>query len=97
MNKSYDYCEYCDSCDYCEYCEYCDSCEYCEYCKYCFGCTNLVNGYMCIKLKLAIKDENKYWLFNKEVTKEEFDNRYELGFTEDKVCDKVCDKCGHKL
>ena len=45
---------------------------------------------MCIKLKLAKKDNNKYWLFNKEVTKEEYNNRYKLGFEEK----TVCDKCG---
>ena len=34
---------------------------------------------MCINLKLKEKDDSKYWIFNKEVTKEEWDNRFEIG------------------
>jgi len=34
---------------------------------------------MCINLKLKKKDKNKYWIFNKEVSKEEWDNRFEIG------------------
>ena len=86
------YCNFCDSCDSCNSCDTCNSCDFCNYCNYCNYCKNLVNGYMCIKLKLVKQDKNKYWLFNKEVTQEEFDNRYKLGFEE-----KVCDKCGHKI
>ena len=50
-----------------------------------------MNGFMCINLKLKEKDKSKYWIFNKEVSKEEWDNRYEIGKP------KVCDKCGQDL
>jgi hypothetical protein len=33
---------------------------------------------MCINLKFEKKDKTKYWIFNKEVTNEEWDNRYNL-------------------
>ena len=33
---------------------------------------------MCINLKFEKKDPSKYWIFNKEVTKEEWNNRFEL-------------------
>jgi hypothetical protein len=33
---------------------------------------------MCINLKFDKKDKNKYWIFNKEVTKEEWNNRFNL-------------------
>jgi hypothetical protein len=33
---------------------------------------------MCYNLKLKEKDSNKYWIFNKEVTKEEWDNRFKI-------------------
>jgi len=48
---------------------------------------------MCSKVKLAKKDESKYWIFNKEVTKEEWYKRWDLGFTEK----KVCSKCGQEI
>jgi len=34
---------------------------------------------MCINLKLKEKDPLKYWIFNKEVSKEEWDKRFEIG------------------
>jgi hypothetical protein len=34
---------------------------------------------MCINLKFEKKDENKYWIFNREVSKEEFEKRWEIG------------------
>ncbi len=34
---------------------------------------------MCINLKFDKKDPNKYWIFNKEVTEKEWDNRFEIG------------------
>jgi hypothetical protein len=34
---------------------------------------------MCYNLKLKEKDDTKYWIFNKEVTKEEWDNRFKIG------------------
>lgn len=46
---------------------------------------------MCLKLKFDKKDKTKYWLFNKEVTKEEWHKRYELGIDER---EKKCSKCG---
>lgn len=64
---------------YCNFCDYCKSCKSCDYCDYCNFCENLVNGFMCYKLKLKEKDDSKYWIFNKEVTKEEWDNRFKLG------------------
>jgi hypothetical protein len=39
---------------------------------------------MCINLKLKEKDKNKYWIFNKEVSKEEWDKRFEIGKVENK-------------
>ena len=54
----------------CYSCNSCDSCESCE---------NLVNGFMCINLKLKEKDASKFWIFNKEITKEEWGKRFEIG------------------
>ena len=91
MNNNCKYCESCDSCyhcDYCYHCEYCNSCYHCYYCEYCNSCyhcnsckycKNLVNGFMCINLKFDKQDPSKYWIFNKEVTKEEWDNRFNIG------------------
>jgi len=52
---------------------------------------NLVNGFMCINLKLKEKEKDKYWIFNKEVTKEEWNKRWEIGKP------KVCDKCKQEI
>jgi len=46
---------------------------------------------MCINLKFDKKDETKYWIFNKEVTKKEYVNRYQIDKPE------VCSKCGQPL
>jgi len=72
MNKNCNSCYYCDSCDFCNSCISCDFCDYCNFCE------NLINGFMCINLKLKKKDENKYWIFNKEVTKKKWDKRWSL-------------------
>jgi len=34
---------------------------------------------MCINLKLKKQNIKKYWMFNKEVSKEEWDKRFEIG------------------
>jgi len=34
---------------------------------------------MCINLKLNKKDKSRYWIFNKEVSKKEWDTRYRIG------------------
>jgi len=73
------FCDYCDYCDSCDSCYFCNSCDYCDYCYSCKSCENLVNGFMCINLKLKKKNKKKYWIFNKEVTKKEWDKRYEIG------------------
>ncbi len=73
MNKNCDLCDSCHSCNSCDFCNSCDSC------KLCYSCKNLVNGFMCINLKLDKKDKSKYWIFNKEVTKEEWDKRFSIG------------------
>ena len=39
---------------------------------------------MCINLKFEEKDKKKYWIFNKEVTKEEWENRFNIGKEEAK-------------
>jgi len=85
------YCNSCDSCNYCNYCDYCNYCNSCDYCDYCKNCVNLVNGFMCINLKLKEKEKDKYWIFNKEVTKEEWNKRWEIGKP------KVCDKCKQEI
>ena len=69
-------CNFCNSCYFCDYCYFCNSCDYCDYCN---SCENLINGFHCINLKLKEKDKNKFWIFNKEVTKEEWDNRFDIG------------------
>ena len=46
---------------------------------------------MCINLKFNKRDESKYWIFNKEVSKEEWDNRYDIGKPE------VCSECRRPL
>jgi len=84
MNTNCDFCKFCDSCFSCDFCKscdfcyFCDSCYFCDFCNSCKSCENLVNGFMCINLKLKKKDKTKYWIFNKEVTKKEWDKRYEL-------------------
>ncbi len=67
------------------------NCNSCESCNSCNSCKNLVHGFRCINLKLKEKDLNKYWIFNKEVSKEEWDNRFNIGES------KLCDKCGQEL
>jgi len=34
---------------------------------------------MCINLKFKKQDPTKYWIFNKEVSEEEWDKRFEIG------------------
>ena len=46
---------------------------------------------MCINLRLDEKDESKYWIFNKEVSKEEWDKRYDIGKP------KRCKECNQIL
>jgi len=75
---SCNYCNYCNYCKYCKSCDSCNSCDSCDSCDSCKKCKNLVHGFMCINLEFDIKDESKYWIFNKEVSKEEWDNRYEI-------------------
>jgi len=45
-------------------------------------------------VKLAKKNENRYWIFNKEVTKEEWNKRYYLEIIEK---EEICSKCGQPL
>ena len=61
-----------------EYCNSCYSCNSCNSCDYCNYCENLVNGFMCINLKFKEKDNSKYWIFNEEVSEEEWNKRYDL-------------------
>ena len=64
--------------DSCNDCNSCDSCYSCNSCYSCDFCENLVNGFMCMGLTLTEKDKTKYWIFNKEVTKEQWDKRYSI-------------------
>jgi len=50
-----------------------------------------VNGFRCSRIKLAKKDSSRYWIFNKEVSKKEWNKRYELEIIENI---EVCSKCG---
>ena len=84
-------CNLCNLCDSCKFCNFCDFCDFCDSCNSCKKCKNLVNGFMCINLKFDKKDESKYWIFNKEVSKEEWDKRWDMGKS------KVCSKCGRPL
>lgn len=78
------YCKYCSTCFHCnssvslKSCIHCDSCTDCIFCEFCVSCENLVNGFMCINLHLKEKNSTKYWIFNKEVTKKEWDNRWKF-------------------
>jgi len=74
-DKDCNFCNSCNSCDSCDSCDYCDYCNFCNFCNSCNSCENLVNGFMCNNLKLKEKDKTKFWRFNKEVTKEEWDER----------------------
>ena len=76
MNKV---CDSCNSCSLCYSCDSCNSCSLCYSCYSCDSCKNLVNGFMCINLKLKEKDSTKYWIFNKQVSKEEWAQRFEIG------------------
>ena len=87
-------CNSCNSCNSCDFCYSCDSCDSCNFCEGCYNCKNLVNGFRCVNVKLSKKDENRYWIFNKEVTEEEWDKRYDLGY-EEKI--EICDKCGQEI
>lgn len=51
-------------------CDYCDSYYSCYYYD---SCNDAGNGSFCYNLKLEKKDKTKYWLLNKEITKEEFE------------------------
>lgn len=48
---------------------------------------------MCYNLKLAKMDKKRYWIFNKEVTKEEWKNRFDISYEER----AKCDKCGQEF
>ena len=72
----------------------CDFCNSCDSCVGCYDCKNLVNGFRCSNIKLSKKDDSRFWIFNKEVTREEWDKRYDLGYSEE---NKVCDKCGQEI
>jgi len=78
----------------CFFCDFCDCCLNCKKCIGCYDCENLVNGFRCSKIKLAKKDPSRYWIFNKEVSKEEWDKRYDLKVIEEW---DVCSKCGQPL
>ena len=43
---------------------------------------------MYINLKFDKKDKSKYWIFNKEVSKEEWGKRWDIGKPD------ICSKCG---
>ena len=67
-------------------CYSCDSCYHCDYCDSCYSCENLVNGFMCFGLKFDKKDNTKYWVFNQEVTKREYEKaRYKRDINYKKV------------
>jgi hypothetical protein len=80
--SSCSYCSDCSDCSYCSYCSSCSRCSYCLSCSYCSSCSyclRLENGILCKGLKFEYGDENaynsnKYWILNKEVSKEEFEN-----------------------
>jgi len=62
----------CYSCNSCKSCDLCNSCDYCDF------CLRLTNGILCKDLRFEFKsenayNENKYWVLNKEVSKEEFE------------------------
>lgn len=84
MNRNCYNCYNCDSCNSCNFCKFCKFCNYCKFCKFCNSCDfcnsckNLVNGFMCVNLKLKKKDKNKYWIFNKEVLEEEWEERWNI-------------------
>jgi len=46
---------------------------------------------MCINLKFEEKDKTKFWIFNKEVSKEEWNKRWDIGKPQ------KCETCGHIL
>lgn len=77
----------------CDFCNCCNSCDSCDFCDFCHDCKNLVNGFMCTKFKLKKKDENRYWIFNKEVSREEWGKRFEISHEEK----EVCNKCGQEI
>jgi len=79
MNTNCNFCDFCYSCNSCYSCDFCYCCKSCDSCDSCKSCENLVNGFMCVNLKLEKKDKTKYWIFNKEVSKEEWDKRYKIG------------------
>jgi len=47
-----------NNCHHCDNCDYCHNCDYSKNCILCKGLSNKTNG---------------YWLLNKEVSKEEFE------------------------
>lgn len=55
----------------------CINCKNCEEIIYSVNCENLQNGLFCRDLKLDKKDPNKYYLFNKEVPKDIFEEKVE--------------------
>jgi len=87
-------CSWCSECSGCSWCSGCSGCSECSGCSWCYDCENLVNGFCCSKVKLAKKDKSRYWIFNNEVTKEEWDERFGLEVIEK---EEVCSKCGQPL
>lgn len=72
-------CEGCDSCKNCVDCKNCIDCNDCKLCIECFSCYLCLMCEKCQECTCCIlcdglTDKKKgYWLLNKEVTKEEFD------------------------
>lgn len=71
-------CWNCRDCGNCRNCDECEDCRDCRNCEDCRGCGNVVNGFMCYGLKLEKQDKTKYWMFNKEISKKEWDKRFEI-------------------
>ncbi len=83
-----EYCDLCENCNSCKECTACLRCNDCIMCISCIDCILCTNCESCCTLLMCsgcknctncilcrnIRDkENGYWLLNKEVTKEEFE------------------------
>lgn len=66
-------CEWCAECIDCVGCymsDYCQDCKDCSECQHCLDCYSCKNCFGCVGLY-----QKQYYLFNKQLTKEEYESR----------------------
>ena len=54
---------------------YYPNCSHCSDCYDCYNCSDVMHGLYCKNLHLGRLDENKYYICNIEISKEEFEQK----------------------